>query len=150
MQVVPRALGIATDKLVVKQRKQQKGTEQYHKMNQTHQTMVVSEGQAKLKINLYDYLDTGLFLDHRPLRLRFAELKSGTRFLNCFCYTASASVHAALAGALTTNVDLSNTYLRWAEENFRLNHIALAKHQFIPFDCREWLKITRDRFDVIF
>lgn len=150
MQVVPRALGFEPDKLVVKKRKQQKGSEQYQKMDQTHHTMIVSEGQAKLKVNLYDYLDTGLFLDHRPLRLRFAELKPGTRVLNCFCYTASASVHAALAGAITTNVDLSNTYLRWAEDNFRLNHLDLSKHQFVQFDCREWMKVSRDRFDVIF
>ncbi|KTD42381.1 bifunctional 23S rRNA (guanine(2069)-N(7))-methyltransferase RlmK/23S rRNA (guanine(2445)-N(2))-methyltransferase RlmL [Legionella quateirensis] len=150
MQVVPRALSIEPDKLVVKQRKQQKGSEQYQKMDKTRHTMVVTEGRAKLLVNLYDYLDTGLFLDHRPLRLRFSKLKAGTRFLNCFCYTASASVHAALAGAVTTNVDLSNTYLKWAEDNFRLNQIALSKHQFIQFDCREWLKTTRDRFDVIF
>ncbi|KTD34512.1 ribosomal RNA large subunit methyltransferase K/L [Legionella moravica] len=150
MQVVPRALGINPDKLVLKQRKQQKGTEQYQKMDKTRHTMVVTEGRAKLIVNLYDYLDTGLFLDHRPLRLRFAQLKPGTRFLNCFCYTASASVHAALAGAVTTNVDLSNTYLKWAEDNFKLNQIEVSKHQFIQFDCREWLKITRDRFDVIF
>jgi 23S rRNA (guanine2445-N2)-methyltransferase / 23S rRNA (guanine2069-N7)-methyltransferase len=150
MQVVPRALGIEPDKLVVKQRKQQKGTEQYQKMDKTRHSMTVIEGKAKLKVNLYDYLDTGLFLDHRPLRLRFAELKPGTRFLNCFCYTASASVQAAIAGAFTTNVDLSNTYLQWAEDNFRLNHLDMGKHQFIQFDCREWLKITRDKFDVIF
>lgn len=150
MQVVPRALGISSDHLVVKQRKQQKGTSQYQKLDKTHHNMIVAEGRAKLKVNLYDYLDTGLFLDHRPLRLRFGELKPGTRFLNCFCYTASASVHAALAGALTINVDLSNTYLLWAEDNFRLNHLDLAMHQFIQYDCREWLKITRDRFDVIF
>ncbi|CEG55515.1 bifunctional 23S rRNA (guanine(2069)-N(7))-methyltransferase RlmK/23S rRNA (guanine(2445)-N(2))-methyltransferase RlmL [Legionella fallonii] len=150
MQVVPIALGLTVDKLVMKQRKQQKGTEQYQKMAHTRQTIAVTEGRAKLKVNLYDYLDTGLFLDHRPMRLRFAELKPGTRFLNCFCYTASASVHAALAGALTTNVDLSNTYLQWGEDNFRLNHIDLSRHQFIQFDCREWMKITRDKFDVIF
>ncbi|MFI4918860.1 MAG: bifunctional 23S rRNA (guanine(2069)-N(7))-methyltransferase RlmK/23S rRNA (guanine(2445)-N(2))-methyltransferase RlmL [Legionellales bacterium] len=150
LQVVPRALGIAPDKLVVKQRKQQKGNDQYQKMDQTQRTMTVTEGQAKFKINLYDYLDTGLFLDHRLLRLRFAKLTPGTRFLNCFCYTASASVHAALAGAITTNVDLSNTYLRWAEDNFKLNQLALAKHQFVQFDCREWLRSTKDRFDVIF
>lgn len=150
LQVAPRALGFAADKLVVKQRKQQKGAEQYQKMGQTRQTMVVTEGKAKLKINLYDYLDTGLFLDHRPLRLSFAKLKPGTRFLNCFCYTGTASVHAALAGAKTTNVDLSNTYLLWAEDNFRLNHLDLAQHQFVHYDCREWLRITRDRFDVIF
>lgn len=150
MQVVPRALGIPAEKLIVKQRKQQKGAEQYQKMDHKHQTIVVSEGHAQLKVNLYDYLDTGLFLDHRPLRLGFAQLKPGTRFLNCFCYTASASVHAALAGAITTNVDLSNTYLRWGEDNFRLNHLDLSRHQFVSADCREWLKITRDRFDVIF
>ena len=150
LQVVPRALNIASENIVVKQRKQQKGKEQYGKMNQTHHSMIVSEGQAQLKVNLYDYLDTGLFLDHRLLRLNFATLKPGTRFLNCFCYTATASVHAALAGALTTNVDLSNTYLQWGEENFQLNHINLAKHQFVASDCREWMRITRDRFDVIF
>jgi 23S rRNA (guanine2445-N2)-methyltransferase / 23S rRNA (guanine2069-N7)-methyltransferase len=150
LQVVPRALGLSADKLIVKQRRQQKGSEQYQKMAKTGHSITVTEGKAKLKVNLYDYLDTGLFLDHRPLRLRFEQLKPGTRFLNCFCYTASASVHAALAGALTTNVDLSNTYLQWAEDNFRLNHLDLARHQFVSYDCREWLKITRDRFDVIF
>lgn len=150
MQVVPRALGFAVDKLVVKKRKQQKGSEQYQKMGQTRQTMVVTEGEAQLKVNLYDYLDTGLFLDHRPLRLSFAKLKPGTRFLNCFCYTGSASVHAALAGALTTNVDLSNTYLCWAEDNFKLNQLDTSRHQFIQYDCREWLRMTRDHFDVIF
>ena len=150
LRVVPRALGLSPDKIVVKQRKQQKGKEQYQKMAQTSQSMIVTEGRAQLKVNLYDYLDTGLFLDHRLMRLRFAGLQPGTRFLNCFCYTASASVHAALAGALTTNVDLSNTYLRWGEENFRLNRLDVSKHQFIAFDCREWLRISRDRFDVIF
>ncbi|WP_133139493.1 bifunctional 23S rRNA (guanine(2069)-N(7))-methyltransferase RlmK/23S rRNA (guanine(2445)-N(2))-methyltransferase RlmL [Legionella genomosp. 1] len=150
MQVVPIALNIDPDKLVVKTRKPQKGSDQYQKVKQTQHTMIVEEGRAKLKVNLYDYLDTGLFLDHRPLRLRFAALPSGTRFLNCFCYTASASVHAALAGAFTTNVDLSNTYLNWAEENFRLNHIDLSRHQFVHFDCLEWLKIAKDKHDVIF
>ncbi|MBA2657257.1 MAG: bifunctional 23S rRNA (guanine(2069)-N(7))-methyltransferase RlmK/23S rRNA (guanine(2445)-N(2))-methyltransferase RlmL [Tatlockia sp.] len=150
IQVVPEALGISANNLVIKQRKQQKGANQYQKMNQTSQTMTVLEGRAKLKVNLYDYLDTGLFLDHRPMRMRFAQLAPGTRFLNCFCYTASASVHAALAGAITTNVDLSKTYLAWAEDNFRLNHLDLSRHQFIFFDCLEWFNLTQDRFDVIF
>lgn len=150
LQVVPKALNRAVDKLIVKQRKQQKGSDQYQKMAQTRKTMTVTEGRAQFQVNLYDYLDTGLFLDHRPLRLRFAELAPGTRFLNCFCYTASASVHAALAGAITTNVDLSNTYLRWGEENFKLNKLDVARHQFIQYDCKEWMRMTRDRFDVIF
>ena len=149
-QVVPGVLGISPENLVIKQRKQQKGADQYQKMNETRRTMVVTEGGAKFKVNLYDYLDTGLFLDHRLLRLKFAQLPPETRFLNCFCYTATASVHAALAGALTTNVDLSNTYLNWALENFRINKIDPSKHQFIQDDCMVWLKTTRDRFDVIF
>lgn len=150
IQAVPSVLNISPDHVVVKRRKQQKGTNQYQKVNQIGRTLIVREGQAQFTINLYDYLDTGLFLDHRPLRLRFANLKKGTRFLNCFCYTATASVHAALAGALTTNVDLSNTYLRWAQDNFRLNAIDTARHQFVQYDCLEWLKVTTDRFDVIF
>ncbi|KTD76512.1 bifunctional 23S rRNA (guanine(2069)-N(7))-methyltransferase RlmK/23S rRNA (guanine(2445)-N(2))-methyltransferase RlmL [Legionella waltersii] len=150
LQVVPRVTQIDPGKLVVKQRKQQKGKDQYQRLSKTSQKMVVTEGKAKLFVNLYDYLDTGLFLDHRIIRLQFEKMEPGTKFLNCFCYTASASVHAALAGALTTNVDLSNTYLLWAEENFKLNQLNLAKHQFIQYDCREWLRVTRDRFDVIF
>jgi 23S rRNA (guanine2445-N2)-methyltransferase / 23S rRNA (guanine2069-N7)-methyltransferase len=150
IQVASHVLGIAPDKLVVKQRKQQRGSNQYQKMSQTRRIVEVLEGRARLKVNLYDYLDTGLFLDHRLLRMRFAQLTPGTRFLNCFCYTASASVHAALAGALTTNVDLSKTYLSWAEDNFRLNQLDLSRHQFIQFDCMKWIKLTRARFDVIF
>ena len=149
-QVVPMVLNIPPENLVIKKRKQQKGTQQYQKMDQMGRTLTVTEGQAKFGVNLYDYLDTGLFLDHRLLRLKFAQLPADTRFLNCFCYTATASVHAALAGALTTNIDLSNTYLNWAEDNFRLNNINLSKHQFVQYDCLTWLKMTKDRFDVIF
>ena len=150
IQAVPGVLGVDASHLVVKRRQQQKGTNQYQKMNQVGRTLVVSEGRAQFTVNLYDYLDTGLFLDHRPLRLRFAELPKQTRFLNCFCYTATASVHAAMAGALTTNVDLSNTYLNWAQDNFRLNQLDVSRHQFIQYDCVEWLKVTTDRVDVIF
>lgn len=150
IQVVPQCLKIPADHLVVKKRQQQKGAQQYQKMAQTSHFMTVKEGNALLRVNLHDYLDTGLFLDHRPLRLRFAQLAPGTRLLNCFCYTATASVHAALAGALTTNVDLSNTYLRWAQDNFHLNKLDVSRHQFVQFDCLQWLQLTRDRFDVIF
>lgn len=150
LQVVPQVLGIPAQNLVMKQRQQQKGKQQYEKKNETGQRMIVHEGAAKFWVNLRDYLDTGLFLDHRPMRLRFGQLPAGTRFLNCFCYTATASVHAALAGALTTNVDLSNTYLNWAQDNFRLNDLDSRLHQFIQFDCLEWLKRCKDRFDVIF
>lgn len=149
-QAVLSVLGLRPENIVIKQRKQQKGLEQYQKMNQMQRTMIVNEGRAQFKVNLYDYLDTGLFLDHRLLRMSFEKLPADTRFLNCFAYTGTASVHAALAGAFTTNVDLSNTYLQWAEDNFRLNHLDCSRHQFIQDDCLSWLKRTRDRFDVIF
>ena len=151
IQVTPMILGIPPENLVIKQRRPQKGSEQYQKMAKTDHHLVVEEGKAKFKVNLYDYLDSGLFLDHRVLRQRFATLKPGIRFLNCFCYTATASVHAALAGAITTNVDLSNTYLQWGEENFKLNHLPLREHEFIQADCVEWLRRCRQQwFDVIF
>lgn len=150
LQVVPQVLAISPEHLVVKLRKPQKGKSQYERADKTQKTMTVNEGEAILKVNLYDYLDTGLFLDHRPLRLIFATLPKKTRFLNCFCYTATASVQAALAGAKTTNVDMSNTYLRWAADNFKLNDIKLSEHQFIQYDCMEWLALSQDTFDVIF
>ena len=150
LRVVPEVLELPAKQIIVKQRSRQRGTAQYEKLSERRQWMVVTEGRAQLRVNLHDYLDTGLFLDHRLLRLRFAQLQPGTRFLNCFCYTASASVHAALAGAVTTNVDMSQTYLNWAEENFRLNHLALDKHQFVHYDCVEWLQVAQDKFDVIF
>lgn len=150
IQATPIVLGIPAEHIVIKTRKQQKGTQQYEKLDNKHHAMVVQEGKAHLNVNLYDYLDTGLFLDHRPLRLEFESLPANTRFLNCFSYTASASVHAAIAGAWTTNVDLSATYLAWAKDNFKLNQLELEKHQFIQMDCVDWLKRTRDKFDVIF
>ncbi|MDP3706370.1 MAG: bifunctional 23S rRNA (guanine(2069)-N(7))-methyltransferase RlmK/23S rRNA (guanine(2445)-N(2))-methyltransferase RlmL [Legionellaceae bacterium] len=150
IQIVPGLLGLSPQQVVVKQRKRQKGELQYEKMNETRRFMTVTEGSAKLQVNLHDYLDTGLFLDHRLLRMRFGQITPGTRFLNCFCYTATASVHAALAGAFTTNVDLSNTYLNWAKENFKLNRLDISRHQFVQYDCLEWLNSTRDQFDVIF
>ncbi|MCR9191353.1 MAG: bifunctional 23S rRNA (guanine(2069)-N(7))-methyltransferase RlmK/23S rRNA (guanine(2445)-N(2))-methyltransferase RlmL [Gammaproteobacteria bacterium] len=150
MAAVPGILGLQPDQLILKQRARQRGVQQYEKIAERRQFLTVREGGALLRVNLQDYLDTGLFLDHRLLRLKFATLKPGTKFLNCFCYTGTASVHAATAGALTTNVDLSRTYLSWAEENFRLNAIDASKHQFVQYDCLEWLDKTRDRFDVIF
>jgi 23S rRNA (guanine2445-N2)-methyltransferase / 23S rRNA (guanine2069-N7)-methyltransferase len=150
IQSLPLALDIPAEHVIVKQRQRQKGSAQYQKMDEKKEALIVQEGQAKLLVNLYDYLDTGLFLDHRPLRLRFASLTPESRFLNFYCYTGSASVHAALAGAHTTNVDLSNTYLSWATKNFALNSIDTAQHQFIQQDCLEWLRASREHFDTIF
>lgn len=151
MQVVPRVLEFDPAHVVLKERKRQRGESQYQKINTRRQFLEVQEGSIRVKVNLQDYLDTGLFLDHRPMRLKFAELTPGTRFLNCFCYTAVASLHAAKAGAHTTNIDMSKTYLGWAQDNFALNGLLnLKKHQFIQEDCLFWLKNASQRFDVIF
>lgn len=84
------------------------------------------------------------------MRLEFAKLKPNTRFLNLFCYTATASVHAALAGALTVNVDMSKTYLAWANENFKLNGLSRSRHQLIQDDVMVWIKSNQQKFDVIY
>jgi 23S rRNA (guanine2445-N2)-methyltransferase / 23S rRNA (guanine2069-N7)-methyltransferase len=110
----------------------------------------VQEGHAKFWVNLIDYLDTGLFLDHRPLRLKIAEHSQGKKFLNLFCYTATASVHAALGGATeSTSVDMSNTYIDWARRNFELNKINLYAHKLVQADCLQWLNECRNGYDLI-
>jgi len=149
LQILPEIIDIPADHIVLKQRKQQKGSAQYQAFANKNQFFNVREGSAILKVNLHDYLDTGLFLDHRPLRLALGKNLSGKRFLNCFSYTAAFSIHAALAGALTCNVDLSNTYDSWAKDNFKLNKINPHKHRFIQADCLEWLKHCQEKFDVI-
>jgi len=127
LAVLPEVTGIEKQNIVLKRRERQSGKKQYQRNSDFQETaeshrMEVIEGNAKIWVNLQDYLDTGLFLDHRPTRMNIASIAKGQRFLNLFCYTATASVHAAVAGAkTTTSVDLSKTYLNWAEDNFRLN-----------------------------
>ena len=150
LNITPEILKIPAKNVIEKVRQKQKGKQQYDKIASSRTYLEVQEGLARFKINLTDYLDTGLFLDHRPLRLEFAQLPKDSRFLNLYCYTATASVHAALNGAITTNVDLSNTYLNWAEENFKTNSINPRRHAFIQADCFKWLAECRDKFDVIF
>lgn len=148
--LTPEVLEINKRNVIVKTRAKQKGKQQYTKIANTKNYIEVNEGRAKFKINLTDYLDTGLFLDHRIMRLEFAKLAPKTKFLNCYCYTATASVHAAISGALTTNLDLSNTYLSWAKDNFLLNSLDISKHRFIQTDCLNWLKNCKEKFEVIF
>nr|WP_295904433.1 class I SAM-dependent methyltransferase [uncultured Bdellovibrio sp.] len=140
------------DCIVIKKRERQEGLKQYEKLDSKEQTFSVQESQALLKVNLYDYLDTGLFLDHRPMRQKVFKTAKDKKFLNLFCYTGSVSVFAALAGARTTSVDMSQTYLRWAQDNFELNQIDLGNHSFINADVLEWLRANRDHaaFDMIF
>lgn len=149
MMLAPQVFHVSGDNIVFKERKPQK-TEQYQKTDNKRQLIEVAEGRAKFLLNLHDYLDTGLFLDHRPLRLEFAKLPHNTKFLNLFCYTATASVHAGLAGASTLNVDLSKTYINWASENFKLNRLSPQKHRFIQADVMSWLQGASEHFDVIY
>lgn len=142
------------EKLYFKERRRQSGDSQYQPLspwNQKAEGFVVREGQARLEVNLKDYLDSGLFLDHRPVREMLAGMAKGKRFLNLFCYTAAASVHAALGGAKSSlSVDMSNTYLDWARRNFALNNLDLQKHQLLRADCLEWLEKGEGQFDLIF
>ncbi|UAW97070.1 bifunctional 23S rRNA (guanine(2069)-N(7))-methyltransferase RlmK/23S rRNA (guanine(2445)-N(2))-methyltransferase RlmL [Halopseudomonas nanhaiensis] len=150
LAALPDVLGIPADQVVLKQRQRQAGKQQYQRMDRRGQFMEVNEGRVRLLVNLTDYLDTGLFLDHRPLRLRIASEAAGKRFLNLFCYTASASVHAAAGGARrTTSVDLSRTYLDWARRNLSLNGLS-DLHQLVQADVMQWLEEDRGEYELIF
>lgn len=150
LAALPLALGVPDKNIVLKQRNRQKGSNQYRKQQDSGEFFEVKEGQATFLINIKDYLDTGLFLDHRPVRLEIAQKAKGQRFLNLFCYTATASVHAALGGAtFTDSVDLSTTYLDWAKKNMALNGLSDTSNRFIRADVREWLKEAEQRYDYI-
>ncbi|MDO4626404.1 MAG: bifunctional 23S rRNA (guanine(2069)-N(7))-methyltransferase RlmK/23S rRNA (guanine(2445)-N(2))-methyltransferase RlmL [Pasteurellaceae bacterium] len=143
--------GVETNKLILKVRQKQKGTNQYEKLGNQGDYFYVNEYGAKLWVNLTDYLDTGLFLDHRLTRKMLGEMAQGKDFLNLFAYTGSATVQAALGGAKsTTTVDMSNTYLNWAEQNLILNDINGKQHQLIQADCLQWLARCEREFDLIF
>lgn len=154
---IREVLGVNREQTFIKTRARQSGNEQYDKKNNTGKFFVVNEpssgGQtAYFLVNFSDYLDTGLFLDHRPMRQLIADSARGKRVLNLFAYTASASVHAALGGAKQVlSVDLSQNYLDWGRKNFALNGLAEnAAYQFIAADVFDWLKNHSEQYDVIF
>jgi len=150
LAAIPQALGVPAGRVVLKRRERQTGTRQYQRQASQGQFMEVDEGGAKLLVNLTDYLDTGLFLDHRPMRMRIQREAAGKRFLNLFCYTATATVHAAKGGAReTTSVDLSRTYLDWARRNLSLNGFS-DRHRLEQGDVMAWLQACRDSYDLIF
>lgn len=150
LAAIPQALNIDKSRVVIKRRERQSGTRQYERQSTQGQFLEVNEGGIKLLVNLTDYLDTGLFLDHRPMRMRIQREAAGKRFLNLFCYTATASVHAAKGGARsTTSVDLSRTYLDWARRNLSLNGFS-DKNRLEQGDVMAWLQASRDEYDMIF
>ena len=159
LAVIPEVLEVDPTRVVVKRRERQSGRAQYQKQAASGERFEVREGRARLWVNLRDYLDTGLFLDHRPVRRMLGEMAPGKRFLNLFCYTATATVQAALgprgaegcAGASdSVSVDLSNTYLEWARDNFALNGLDPSRHRVVRDDCLRWLETAGAEFDLIF
>ncbi|WP_137885446.1 bifunctional 23S rRNA (guanine(2069)-N(7))-methyltransferase RlmK/23S rRNA (guanine(2445)-N(2))-methyltransferase RlmL [Pseudomonas sp. 2FE] len=150
LAAIPQALNVDKAKVIIKRRERQSGTKQYERQATQGRFTEVSEGGVKLLVNLTDYLDTGLFLDHRPLRLRIQREAAGKRFLNLYCYTATATVHAAKGGARsTTSVDLSKTYLDWARRNLALNGFS-DKNRLEQGDVMTWLAADREEYDLIF
>ncbi len=155
MAEIPAVLEVAPQQVFLKIRRKQKNTDQYEKQGDQGHFHVVEEGGCRFLVNFEDYLDTGLFLDHRPIRLRIQQQASGKRFLNLFAYTASATVHAAVGGAVgSTTVDMSNTYLQWAKNNFALNGIG-DEHKLVRANCMAWLETQAKtkhapKFDLIF
>jgi len=152
--VIIEVLGLAEQDLFFKVRRPQKGSAQYQPLAATGRFYEVEEDGLKLLVNFEDYLDTGLFLDHRDTRRLLGRLAEGRRFLNLFGYTGSASVHAARGGARsTTTVDMSRTYIDWARRNLALNGFSGRDHELIQADCLDWLANARayqGRFGLIF
>lgn len=151
VRAATEAFAIPREQVAIKTRQRGKGGSKYGAMAQRGEFFIVREGAARLRVNLFDYLDTGLFLDHRPLRTRIAAMARGRRFLNLFAYTGVASVHAALGGAAsTTSVDLSATYLQWAADNLALNGCSGSAHRLVQADAMAWLESERGSYDLIF
>jgi 23S rRNA (guanine2445-N2)-methyltransferase / 23S rRNA (guanine2069-N7)-methyltransferase len=154
LAVIPHELDIPSDRMFVRERRQQKQGTQYEKLAREREFEVVREQPYRFFVNFTDYLDTGLFLDHRPTRRLIAELASGKRFLNLFAYTGTATVYAAGGGAVaSTTVDMSRTYLDWAKRNLALNELASPAHGFVQANCLTWLDEQRTsarRWDLMF
>jgi 23S rRNA (guanine2445-N2)-methyltransferase / 23S rRNA (guanine2069-N7)-methyltransferase len=152
LAALPGATQVAPGNIHLRVRRRQRGTAQYQRLEQAERFFEVEEDGLRFLVNFDAYLDTGLFLDHRLTRARVRGAAAGRRFLNLFCYTATATVHAAAGGAARSlSVDLSNSYLDWAERNFRLNALATGAHELLRADCREWLAAAAPAsWDLIF
>lgn len=148
---LPDVLDIPAERIALKQRRRQKGSQQYERQGEEGIWHQVVEHGVQLRVNLTDYLDTGLFLDHRPARYWLQQQAPGKRVLNLFAYTCTASVHAVMGGARRVDsVDLSATYLAWGQENFRLNGMDPGRHGFYRADASLWLNQAQGIYDLIF
>ncbi|MCP4163987.1 MAG: bifunctional 23S rRNA (guanine(2069)-N(7))-methyltransferase RlmK/23S rRNA (guanine(2445)-N(2))-methyltransferase RlmL [Deltaproteobacteria bacterium] len=151
MSSLPEVLNVDRGNIYFKTRRRQSGKSQYTRVAEIGKRQVVHEHGSRFWVNFTDYLDTGIFLDHRIIRSMIREKAKGTKFLNLFAYTGTASVHAAAGGAKSTlSVDASKTYIDWARDNMALNGFGERKHRYEKEDCFTFLKNCRDRFDLIF
>jgi 23S rRNA (cytosine1962-C5)-methyltransferase len=154
IDAIAHALNVASHHIFLKQRKRlDRRNEQYEKVDASKERIIIEEDGLKFYVNLKDYLDTGLFLDHRPLRQIFRTEAKDKRVLNLFSYTGAFSVYAAAGGAKkVTTVDLSATYIQWAQDNFNLNEIDTANHEFLVQDTMAYLKSLPEAplFDLVF
>ncbi|MCP4716289.1 MAG: bifunctional 23S rRNA (guanine(2069)-N(7))-methyltransferase RlmK/23S rRNA (guanine(2445)-N(2))-methyltransferase RlmL, partial [Deltaproteobacteria bacterium] len=148
---VQQVLGVKRNRILIKQRRRQKGRSQYQKQREKGRLHEVQEGACRFLVNLTDYIDTGIFLDHRMTRRMLGDAAEGKRFLNLFGYTGTATVHAAMGGAkYSVTVDRSAVYLAWAQSNLALNGFCAADHKAVRADVLAWLKKSRAQFDLIF
>jgi 23S rRNA (guanine2445-N2)-methyltransferase / 23S rRNA (guanine2069-N7)-methyltransferase len=154
LAAMPGVCAVTRDHIHLRTRRRTPRGSQYRKQDERAEFHAVGEGGLKFWVNFTDYLDTGLFLDHRITRARLRAAARGRRFLNLFSYTGSATVYAAHGGAThTTSVDLSNTYLEWTRRNLELNGFSLSGHELLRADVRAWLKDAARaaaQFDLIF
>jgi 23S rRNA (cytosine1962-C5)-methyltransferase len=153
MEVISRILSVPAERIYDRQRKKMHHrSQQYEKLNVQQEFFTVEENGLKFLVNLTDYLDTGLFLDHRITREMVRKQSAGKRVLNLFCYTGSFSVYAAAGGAAAvTSVDLSKTYLKWAEDNMVINRFKdKDKYHFVHADVKQYLKtVAPGSFDLV-
>jgi 23S rRNA (cytosine1962-C5)-methyltransferase len=151
-KVMSEVLEVEEENIFLKMRKRKEGRQdQYQKVDEAKNEFIVHENELKFIVNLSDYLDTGLFLDHRITRQMVKELSSEKRVLNLFCYTGSFSVYAAAGNASkVVSVDLSKTYLNWAERNMQINFPDFRNHEIVHADVKQYLKeVVSNSFDVI-
>ena len=148
LKALAGALNLDEERIFLKTRARQRGRDQYRKRSAEGHRIEVGEAGLKFWVNLQDYLDTGLFLDHRQTRERVSEEARGRKVLNLFAYTGSFTVHAAAGGAAeTTTVDSTSTYLQWAQDNLALNQLDGPQHRFVRADVRQFLREERRAID---
>jgi 23S rRNA (guanine2445-N2)-methyltransferase / 23S rRNA (guanine2069-N7)-methyltransferase len=152
LAALPAAADVAREGIHLRVRQRQRGASQYEQLARERATVVVTEDELRLEVNFSDYLDTGLFLDHRLVRRRVRAAAAAKRFLNLFCYTATATLHAAAGGAARSlSIDMSATYLDWAARNFGLNGLRREQHELLQADCLKFMAEAQPaQWDLVF